>query len=323
MKGKLLRILAVLLLLVMLVPELASAEGFECTVYSNSMNVYKAQKTSSKKLGALKHGVQFTVLSFNNTWAYIRYKGNTGYAQVKDMKRVNGVPMYTNCRTKVYKTASTKATKLVTVTVDYPLYMVGMSGNFYLVEDKDGHFGGYVLKSDMSSKRKNPYKVSGSYVINYENGDTTTKIPTKAQSSRYYLATNDSKDEFRDYIVYLAQCKIGCKYKNVSYDNNKTFNNTTFVNSVYKVLGYKVNGNANAIGHKGTAPYISKSDLKKGDIVCFNCGDADGDLVDHIGIYCGSGYFIHASDTAKCVVISNMNSGYYSRTFCWGRRVIL
>ena len=65
---------------------------------------------------------------------------------------------------------------------------------------------------------------------------------------------------------------------------------------------------------------ISYENLKRGDLLCFDTVD-DADLSDHVGIYLGSGYFIHASSVAKKVMLSSLSSGYYKRTFSWGRRI--
>ena len=55
-------------------------------------------------------------------------------------------------------------------------------------------------------------------------------------------------------------------------------------------------------------------------MVCFDTV-SDSDACDHTGIYLGNGYFIHASSAAKKVILSSLSSGYYKRTFSWGRRV--
>jgi len=45
--------------------------------------------------------------------------------------------------------------------------------------------------------------------------------------------------------------------------------------------------------------------------------------VSHVGIYLGSGNFIHASSGAKKIVIFNFNEkDFYKKRFLWGRRVI-
>ena len=75
-------------------------------------------------------------------------------------------------------------------------------------------------------------------------------------------------------------------------------------------------------GYDDTYTKISKiSELKRGDMVCFNTNDTDSDLSDHTGIYLGGGYFIHASSGAGLVIVSTLNSGYYKEAFSWGRRI--
>jgi len=64
----------------------------------------------------------------------------------------------------------------------------------------------------------------------------------------------------------------------------------------------------------------SISDLKRGDIVCFNTNAGDNDPVDHTGIYLGSGQFIHASSAAGEVRVDTLSSGFYNDCFAWARR---
>ena len=43
---------------------------------------------------------------------------------------------------------------------------------------------------------------------------------------------------------------------------------------------------------------------------------------DHVGIYLGNGRFVHASSSGKKVMISSLSSGFYKKSFSWGRRLI-
>ena len=62
------------------------------------------------------------------------------------------------------------------------------------------------------------------------------------------------------------------------------------------------------------------SSVQPGDIVCFKTsGNEKGLLSYHFGIYMGKGYFIHASNTAKQVIVSKMKS--YSGRFLGGMRL--
>lgn len=63
---------------------------------------------------------------------------------------------------------------------------------------------------------------------------------------------------------------------------------------------------------------ISKSDLLPGDLVFFN---TSGSGVSHVGIYVGSGSFIHAS-TTQGVTITSLGSTYYAKRYLKARRII-
>ncbi len=69
--------------------------------------------------------------------------------------------------------------------------------------------------------------------------------------------------------------------------------------------------------------FVSFHELKKGDLVFFATKRRYPNRVTHVGIYLGNGNFIHASSSAKKVVICNFNTHcFYKKHFLWGRRVI-
>ena len=59
--------------------------------------------------------------------------------------------------------------------------------------------------------------------------------------------------------------------------------------------------------------------MSKGDLVFFHTGR--GHRVTHVGIYMGSGKFIHASSGGGKVQVNDLSEGYYSNRFVTGRRV--
>ena len=67
--------------------------------------------------------------------------------------------------------------------------------------------------------------------------------------------------------------------------------------------------------------YVSKGNLRAGDLVFFDTVGSNNGNVSHAGIYIGNGQFIHASSTQKKVVISSLASGHYSKAFVNGRRL--
>jgi hypothetical protein len=63
-----------------------------------------------------------------------------------------------------------------------------------------------------------------------------------------------------------------------------------------------------------TMAEIQRDILIPGDLVFF--GTRRGDI-NHVGIYLGQGYFIHAS-TSKGVIVSHLDEPYYKRTYIKG-----
>lgn len=63
---------------------------------------------------------------------------------------------------------------------------------------------------------------------------------------------------------------------------------------------------------------VERTALSAGDLVFFS---RRGARVDHVGIYVGEGKFVHAPRTGKDVMISSLDTGYWSHKFMQARRV--
>ena len=130
--------------------------------------------------------------------------------------------------------------------------------------------------------------------------------------------TNAEKIE---YVIYVAQTKLGKPYVYGSFGPN-SFDCSGFTTYCYRQIGVELKHSAYTQGYDNSQQKISDpAQLKRGDIVCFDTV-SDSDLCDHTGIYLGNGKFVHASSSAKKVIISTLATGYYQRAFSWGRRVL-
>ena len=63
---------------------------------------------------------------------------------------------------------------------------------------------------------------------------------------------------------------------------------------------------------------VERSGLVAGDLVFFS---RRGRRVDHVGIYVGEGKFVHAPRTGKDVMVSRLDTGYWSQKFMQARRM--
>lgn len=63
---------------------------------------------------------------------------------------------------------------------------------------------------------------------------------------------------------------------------------------------------------------VERTALSAGDLVFFS---RRGNRVDHVGIYMGNGQFLHAPRTGKDVMVSSLETGYWSGKFMQARRM--
>ena len=314
------KLIACLLLLVM-VP-ISALASYQSQAMSSAKMFSKMQTGDANYMITVPRGSSVTVKDEYGEWLKITYKNNTGYVKSKYFSKKNGSAGYTTRSVKLYQNSTSGSKVLDTLSANYPLTLYGDVGRYTYVKTKDGSKTGYVLTSYISATSKDPFEVSSSRKKTFSKDGSTTRISSAWKSTQSYMSSSMSDRKKLEYMIYFAQSKLGCDYTRSSANNTYTFNNASFVKACYKVLGYSLSSSAKDIGHSGKYAYVSRSSLKRGDIVCFECDTTDSEIVDHVGVYLGSGYFIHASTSADCVIVSKMSSGYYYNAFCWGRRVI-
>ena len=312
------KLIACLLLLAML-PVTAFA-ACKITVPAKNVKVYSKNSTTAAKLGTLTKGASVSTSAVSGAFCQITFDKKTGYVRAKDLIASKTL-YYPSREVKVYAKASTSSKVLDTLSIDFPLYVLGKSGNYSLVVSTDYKACGYVRTSYLKTTKTEPFKVPDDKKSTKKADGGKISMPSSVKSTQSYIAKSMSQSKLIEYMLYAAQCKLGCAYSS-SPNSKTTFNNGGFVSSCFSVLGYSVSKKVKEIGHSGKAPYVSRKNLKRGDIVCFECDTTDNQVVDHVGIYLGSGYFIHASMSANYVIVSTLSSGYYSKAFCWGRRII-
>ncbi len=227
--------------------------------------------------------------------------------------------VYAVKRAYVYKNAR-EGDAVCTVYPGYPFTVLGTSGNYCHVRSVPEGFEGYIKKNALNTVKSSTFEVDGGDKVSYKRSTSSTHIPEALRSSRTVLSSNMGLTEYKEYLMYAAQSKVGCRYDRWP-DNFTTFNNVSLVQTCLSVFGYDIASDVYTVGHHGSQPYLSREEFQKGDVVCF-ATDNDDSIVDHIGIYIGQGYFIHCSPVAGCVLVSFLDGGFYSKTLLWGRRYL-
>jgi len=299
-------------LLLMLVALLAGTSALADSIavkLNATTKVYQAADASSRSIKVPKN-LKLTLKGYSDGWGQVAYKGHIGYIRLKYLDRVNPMKAYVTESAVVWRDAGgTK--KLGTVSVGAVVYVVGVDGNFVRIRNKSGSRKGYIKAGALSATRVGEEPLEDS-----DDGDISAEaIPESLRST----TTSPSVSKV-EYAIYLAQNLMGAPYS-ATASPPKTFDCAKFCYYCYtRAQSGVIQNTSYTQGYDEQYAKIGYDDLKRGDMVCFDTV-ADDDACDHTGIYLGGGYFIHASSAAKKVILSSLSSGYYKRTFSWGRRI--
>jgi cell wall-associated NlpC family hydrolase len=121
-----------------------------------------------------------------------------------------------------------------------------------------------------------------------------------------------------DKLVSYADNYLGTPYKfGASTSTTKYFDCSSFTKHVFKKFGYNLPRTAKEQAKVGK--YVSKSNLKKGDLVFFKV-PSRGNIIGHVGIYVGNGKMIHTYG-AGGVKFSSINTTYWKKNYANARRL--
>ncbi|WP_276354532.1 C40 family peptidase [Cohnella caldifontis] len=120
-----------------------------------------------------------------------------------------------------------------------------------------------------------------------------------------------------DKVIATGKKYLGVKYRfgapaGVTY----AFDCSSFTQYIFKKIGVSLPRTSASQATKGVK--VSKSNLKKGDLVFFKTSGKSS--ISHVAVYAGSGKLLHASGTA--VKISSLNSSYWKSHYATARRVL-
>lgn len=296
----------IIVIAVLLASASALADSVEVKLNA-STKVYEKASSSARSVKVPK-GLRVDLKACAKGWGQITYKGRTAYVKLKYLDRVDPLKAYVTEAATIYKDASAKE-KLSKASAGTVVYVVGVDGSYVRVQNKSGSETGYIRAGVLSSG-----KVSSSGGQGSSGGSGSETIPESLRATK--SGASDSKIEK---TIYVAQALVGAPYAKKA-DPPKTFDCATYAYYCYGKAGKKLSSSSRSQGYDDDFEKIDYDDLKRGDLVCFDTV-SDDDESDHVGIYLGSGYFLHASSAAKKVMLSSLSSGYYKRTFSWGRRI--
>jgi hypothetical protein len=112
---------------------------------------------------------------------------------------------------------------------------------------------------------------------------------------------------------------VGCRYVRGG-QGPKKFDCSGFVYYVYKHFGYDLKPGARNQWSL-LSERVSKDDLLPGDLLFFSrSGRASG--IFHVGIYIGDGQFVHAANSRKGLIVTDIDDAWYANRYLGAKRVI-
>lgn len=268
------------------------------TVNTDALRLRQSASTDSTILATVSEGEKVIVLEdAGNNWYKVDYKSVEGYmsgeyltvAAKGDAAIGYGQVSTDGATLNVRSGPATTYSKVTTLPAGTIFQIVGVDGSWYKIS-YNGQTG----------------YVSSEYVET-----------VKETTSRGAATTTTATSSVGAQIVAYAKQFLGTPYV---YGGNgpNSFDCSGFTKYVYAHFGVTLNRTATDQLANGTS--VSKSQLQPGDLVFFRANTTKP--VSHVGIYIGGGQFIHASTNTYAVQIDNLDSGYYSRVYVYGRHIM-
>ena len=257
---------------------------------------------SYSSMGKIEKGKTVTYLGKSGSWMKIKYNSKTGY-------------IHKNYISGTTETSTSTSTKYVTPSEG--LNMRKGPSTSYSVIKKLAKGTKVTVKSTSNGWSKitvdgSTGYVSSSYLSSKKQSGSSSSSSTSANSSSTSASTSK--------IVSFAKKLLGKPYVWGAQGPNG-FDCSGFTYYVYKnTAGITLPRTSSAQSRYGTR--VSKSNLKPGDLVFFDTVGSNNGDVTHVGMYIGNNQIIHASSSQKKIVINNLNTSYYNKTYVTARRVL-
>jgi len=166
-------------------------------------------------------------------------------------------------------------------------------------------FGNYATKNYARRKAEN-LKATGMIEEYYIVG------PKHYASLNYQAGDNDF---IRHQIVKSAKQYIGVPYRWGGQSSDTGFDCSGLTMVVYHLNGLDLPRSSSQQWKAGRP--VKRSQLARGDLVFF--ATKGGTRVSHVGIYTGSGNFLHAPRRGRKITISSLSSTYYKTRYLGAR----
>lgn len=282
----------------------------------------------SNEISKVTEDTTVKVVEKINNWVCVEYNGVTGWVLSKGTVAETPAEKPAEPTTKtgyvnvssayVRKDGSKSAEILTSLNLNNEVTILNEKDGWYEIKLSNGT--GYIFAELVSDKKTEVTSRSSISRTANATTKTTTQTETKKQTTTTkktaQSATGTASAKAQD-VVSFAKKYVGYKYV-YGGSGPTSFDCSGFTMYVFKQYGVSLPHNARTQSNYGK--YVSRSNLQPGDLLIFN--NYANNSIGHAGIYIGNGKFVHAANSKSGVIISSMDSGYYSARFVEGRRLV-
>jgi uncharacterized protein YgiM (DUF1202 family) len=320
----------------------------DATITSDSVNVRRSAEIGDNVAGQLHDGNAVTVTGQANDWYRINYNGSAAYVS-KDFVQGSMLDMVENVGSVSLASVEEPEEEVSAAEPDNPYSgydsaLVVAEAGLNLRKEPTATSGVvkliptgatiYVVDIDENGWAQVKC-VSGAegYVaaefLQIDGVNENIKTSDPLMEAKKFVAEGewDFDDEngieagsLVDQIIEYAKMYIGTPYVWAGTDLETGVDCSGFIYCVLKNFGISVIRTSKGMSTQGT--YVKKDDLQPGDLVFFDSDGVNDGNVSHVGMYIGSGKYIHSSSgKAYGVTITNLGDDYSTRTYVTARRV--
>lgn len=290
-------------------------------VTASALRLRESPSTSSDTLAYAGKGEVVVILENSGTWYKVLFNLQEGYmhsSYLDATQRENvelGYGKVNYSKVNMRKGPGTGYEAIGQSSQNDLAYIIGINNGWYKVIWKDAIC---YIRSDYLTLTEFPYenKASAKSPLFFRHG-SSTGTPVSAvtlKNSANYISQGDTGKAQK--IIATAKQYMGVPYV-WGGTSPSGFDCSGLVYYTFRQHGIYLNRTAQTQYQHGT--YVSKSNLKPGDLVFFQNTYKVG--ISHVGIYIGDGQFIHAS-SSQGVTISYLSNSYWASHYYGARRIL-
>lgn len=301
-------------------------------VLVNGSKMYITPLINSLVIKTLEEEKQVEIVSEISGWSYVKCGITSGWVRTENIQKKavendTKIPENNNNNSSqkigyisgssvnFRKTPNTSGEVITKLTKNAEVKIIKTEDGWAEIEYKGDT--GYVSTDYISDKKIETTSRGSSARTankNTEQNKTKTQSETKAKVAEEPAYTGTVTGNA---VVEYAKKYLGYKYVSGGSSPSKGFDCSGFTTYVYKHFGISLSRTSR--GQASNGKKVSKENLQIGDIICFS-NSRSSKSIGHVGIYIGGGRFIHAANSRKGVITSNVSGdGYY---FVTASRVI-